>query len=131
MAKATDIDGMIAHLRGLRKLPGEVATAIAPALDAALKQQISAGQGPHGKPWPKRQDGGHALANAGSYLQVRPVDMAARTVVLARLPKPIALHDLGIARGGVKRQVLPDGELPGRLAATVKEAAERHLRRRG
>ena len=131
MARSVSLDEMIAHARGMVTLPLELARAIAPELDAALKRQIAASKGPDGKAWDKRQDGGHALVNAGSYLQVRVVDMGdGRAAVRVVLPKPIALHDLGIARGGVKRQILPEGDLQGHLAAAVKQAAEDYLRRR-
>lgn len=117
-----------AQLRCLRALPRSVETMtpkVAKALDTELRAQIDAGQAPDGTPWPPTEKGERALKNAGAALTVE----AHGTVILAKLTGPTALHHMGHARGGVRRQVLPDSKMPDRLTAALERVSTDELRK--
>ncbi len=114
--------------RKLRAFPLEAATRAAQhgakVLDGLLRNNISAGLGPDGTPWPPRQDGGAALQQAGEGLTVRPVD----TVILASLGPPWSLHHWGRARGHVVRQILPTKKAPQPMVDAVEDSLRQDFR---
>jgi hypothetical protein len=102
-------------LRGLKDLANDVAPAVADELRKELQTQIAEGKAPDGSEWPKTQDGRVPLRNAASALDVKAVG----SVVVARLTGPTALHHLGFAAGGIRRQILPSRVLPQNLIAAI------------
>jgi hypothetical protein len=110
------LDAMIAKIKAVGLIPTEVAPQIADALHSILDANIAAGVGPDGKPWPLTKKGEKPLKNASAALTVRAVG----SVVLAKLTGPTALHHLGIARGHIRRQILPSSRVPGPMTAAVK-----------
>jgi hypothetical protein len=114
-----ELQRWIDQINTLGDLPSEVAKEIAPVLDAKIKQNISAGVDPEGKPWPLTKTGEKALANAGAALMVRAIS----SVVQAKLEGHVALHHLGAAKGNVRRQILPSSRLPQPMTEAVKEVA--------
>lgn len=116
-----DIDALDEHIARLRKLPDLskiAAPTVARVVEAELERQIAAGTDPQGKAWEPRQEGGKALATGAAALTVYPMG----TKVVCKLKGHVARHDLGTAKGGLVRQILPTKGLPPRLARAVKEA---------
>ena len=104
----------------LRNFPKEAAPRAAKRGAEVLKQvierNVAAGVGPDGDPWPLRQDGAKALADAAAEVQVT----AYGTTILARLEGPYALHHFGRARGRVVRQILPTKKAPQPMVEAVE-----------
>lgn len=113
------MQGWIDRLNQLGDLPAEVAKDVAPALDAEIRKNISAGVDPEGKPWLPTKDGKKPLANAGAALSVKAIS----SVVQAKLVGHVALHHLGAAKGNIRRQLLPNARLPQPMTAAVKAVA--------
>ena len=107
---------MVAKIKAVGLIPTQVAPAVADALKDQITANISAGVDPSGKPWPLTQTGQVPLKNAAASLTVKAVG----SVVLAKLTGPTALHHLGIARGHIRRQILPNGRLPQPMTAAIK-----------
>lgn len=125
----TKLNAQIARIRGLGvALTRDVAPRVAKALEHELVEQIDAGKRPDGKPWPLTKDGKRALQDAARSLSVRAVG----TVVLARLNGVVSRHHLGAVKGGVRRQILPTGKMPGPVASAISkvldEAFRQHMR---
>lgn len=104
-----------------RTLPQTVVEAAAPVIaqkfEEQLRRNIAAGKTPDGQPWEPTEEGKPALRGAGKALRAS----ADGTVIVAELNGPEALHHAGRAKGGVKRQILPDREIPDPLNAAIKE----------
>lgn len=116
-AATAEIQKMIDSLMALERAPEEMAPVVAKSLDKFLRKQISTGQAPDGTAWPARKDGGKPLQNAGAALRVS----VHGPVVVAQLTGPTAMHHLGRGRGGVRRQILPDG-IPQAVVKVLQEA---------
>jgi hypothetical protein len=114
-----ELQGWIDKVNTLGVLPSEIAKDVAPALDAKIRENISAGVDPEGKPWPLTKTGQKPLTNAAAALSVRAIS----SVVQAKLEGHVALHHLGAARGNVRRQILPSSRLPQPMTEAVKEVA--------
>lgn len=114
-----ELQGWIDKLNTLDDLPSEVAKDVAPALDAKIRANISAGVDPEGKPWQLTKEGKKPLTNAGAALTVRAIS----SVVQAKLEGHVALHHLGAAKGNVRRQILPSSRLPQPMTEAVKQVA--------
>jgi phage gpG-like protein len=117
---ASAIDDMIARLQALEKAPEIIAREVARDLEREIRRDIAAGEGPDGAKWPPRKDGGKPLANAGAALKVS----VHKTVVVAQLHGPTAMHHLGRGRGGVRRQILPD-RAPAKTVKVIQATLER------
>lgn len=125
---ANDHSALDAHIRKLRELGGlveRVAPKVAVALERELEANARAGVGPDGKPWAPKQDGGKALQGVPDELRVRAVG----TRIVARLTGHYALHDRGRAKGGVRRQILPSGEIPTPVAKAIDAVIDAEFRR--
>jgi len=114
-----ELQGWIDRINQLGDLPSEVAKDVAPALDAKIRQNISAGVDPEDKPWQLTKEGKKPLTNAGAALTVRAIS----SVVQAKLEGHVALHHLGAAKGNVRRQILPSSRLPQPMTEAVKQVA--------
>jgi hypothetical protein len=118
-----EMQGWIDRLNQLGDLPAEVAKDVAPALDAEIRKNISAGVDPEGKPWLPTKDGKKPLANAGAALSVKAIS----SVVQAKLVGHVALHHLGAAKGNIRRQILPSSRLPQPMTAAIKAVAAKRF----
>lgn len=119
------LDDMIARLRELPDLAERVADDIAAVIDEELQRTIAAGTTPEGKPWERTKQGKQPLQYAGrpGTLNVASVGR----VIYVRLTGPEARHHTGRARGQVRRQIIPRGQLPPAIAAKVEAVIARHL----
>lgn len=117
-----------ARLRRLGRLPAELAKEAAPDVEAAIRATAAAGTTPDGVAWaPRKTDGGRALANAAQAVTAK-ADGASVRVTVRGIE---ARHHLGRVRGGVKRQILPDGGagIPDKIGAVCVAAAKRAFAR--
>jgi hypothetical protein len=106
---ASAVAGWASSLGRLAQLPAELPARVAPGIEAAAVATASSGTSPSGAPWAPTQSGGQPLAGAASELSVT----AGAGAVVVTLDGPSAIHHNGTARGGVRRQVIPDdGEVP-------------------
>lgn len=115
------------QIHRLERLPiaiTESAPQVADALHAELDAQIAAGTDPEGTPWQPTQKGARPLQNASASLTVQAIG----NVILAKLTGPTALHHMGQARGGVRRQILPSSKLPAKITAAIRTVCNRILR---
>ncbi len=118
MADLAGLDGLISKLRRSREFIARAAPAAAEAMAAELRATAAAGTSPDGTPWAPRKDGGRALANAAAAITVRAVG----TVLLARAQHPYGIHNAGAGKTLPRRQVLPRGGIPPRVAEAIKRA---------
>lgn len=114
------LDAQIRRLRELENLVPDAAPAVANTLDKEIRHQIARGVGPDGQRWKPTKKGERPLQNAAKALTVRPVG----NVVLATLEGPEALHHLGRARGGVRREILPTGKIPEPMTKAITKVIE-------
>jgi hypothetical protein len=99
-----------------RALVKDAAPAVAKATEAHMQEQIAAGQGPDGKAWQLTAEGKRPLRNAGAAVTVRAIG----TVILVRLTGPEVKHHRGIARGRIRRQVIPTRKDFGPIARAIR-----------
>ncbi len=119
------LDAQIQRLRQVSAATPEIAREVADEFRRILVSNIKAGRGPEGQPWPPRKaDGGRALVNADKALEVEAI----KNAVVATLTGPIAKHDLGVARGRVRRPILPTRKLPGPVVIAIKRVVDRRLK---
>lgn len=116
------LDDIINRLRALPRIVEEVAPELARELHEVIASNIARQQGPDGTPWPPGKEHDDVLVNAAKNLDVRAV----RNVIVATLRGPEARHHLGIARGRVRRPILPTKKIP----EAFIEAAERSIKRK-
>ena len=112
------IDKMIGQLRLLTKLPEAAAEKAAEAIEREVNRTISAGQAPDGTPWRLRKDGGKPLQNAASKVAVGAIGS---TIIVRLKDRATVLHHFGYARGGVRRQVIPE-EIHPRMRVAIERA---------
>lgn len=117
-----ELDEIIARLRRLPKIVEEVAPELAKELKSAIASNVAAQRGPDGKKWAPGKDGQDLLQNAMASVDV----IAVGNVIVATVRGPTARHHLGIAKGRVKREVIPTKKIP----APFIEAAKRILARK-
>lgn len=121
------IEEMAAKLRAIVPSVREALPEVARELKAVLTENIAAQRGPDGVPWPATKDGAPALAHAADALTVQVVG----GTVLCTLTGPEARHHLGIARGRVKRQILPTKGIPGPVAEAIGRVVKTKIRGAG
>ena len=112
-------------VRQKRDAPKRALKGVAKAVETHLRATSAAGGTPSGEAWQPKKDGGRALENASANIVVESKQVGAAGVVRAVVKGRYALHDLGFARGGVRRQILPDEvneELSGKIVALLDEA---------
>ncbi len=117
------LDAQIRRLRSLKGLAKDAAPHVAEALKEEIDAQIARGEGPDGKPWLRRDDGGRPLRNAAESVTV----VAVGSAVVARVTGHHAFHHRGQTRGNVVRQILPTGRLTAPFTRAIKRViAERY-----
>lgn len=112
-----ELQAMIDKIKAVGALPAKVAPQIAELTRQKIADNIANGVDPGGKPWPLTKDGKRPLRNAAKALRARAIG----TVVQLVLEGPEARHHLGIARGHVRRQILPSGALPQPLVTAIRD----------
>jgi hypothetical protein len=120
-----DENTLIALADAMRELPAVVAAsgpAVADAMFDVIAKSAAAGQTAEGVTWQPTQAGTAPLRNAVAAIQKRSGPRVAQLVVTTHY----ALHDLGRARGGVTRSILPVRE-NGKIDKAVAVAVERRL----
>lgn len=95
-------------LRSFRSRLDVSAQQIAQAVEQAVKETASRGVAPTGVPWAPRKDGGAPLTSAADKIQVEYRKIGNSHYIYVRVKGHYALHDLGRARGAIRRQILPD-----------------------
>jgi hypothetical protein len=124
MSGLDELRSMIDRVARLPGLARQAAPDVAEAVEGVLERQIKAGTDPYGKPWADKKTGdGKPLANAGKALFVGAVG----TRVLATVKGPEGRHSKGIARGGVRRQILPDEGVPPAMERAVRPVLVEHF----
>lgn len=113
-AAIESLDALIARLNESKEIPTKAAPLVAAELDRLIRAQIAAGTAPDGTPWRLKKDGGKPLQNVTVSVK------ALGTSVVARLDGPAVRHNFGIAKGGIKRQILPDRKLPQPIIEAIK-----------
>ena len=104
-----ELDAQIARLQAVANLPRLAAPACAAELRVVMERQVNAGVNPQGEEWaPRKKDGAQPMQNAAQALTVVPIG----SKVFARLKGVEVLHHRGLAKGGVKRVVIPTREVP-------------------
>lgn len=119
----SSIEEMVAKLRSITPRVREALPEVAKEVRAVLVANIAAQRGPDGTPWPKTQDGKPALVNAGANLTAQVVG----GTILVTLDGPEARHHLGIARGRVRRPILPSKGIPGPVVEAIGRVLGRKL----
>jgi hypothetical protein len=112
------LDEQIARIRSLPGLAERAAPAIARATQNELARTIAAGTTPDGVPWKKTQAGERPLQNAAREVRVS----AQGSVVVTSIEGHLALHHLGRAKGGVRRQVIPTKAIPDPVTRAIETA---------
>lgn len=124
MSGDAELDRMIASVRALATLPEHAADDIADAIRDELTRTIAAGTTPEGEAWRPTLAGERALKNAAASVHVAAVG---RTIYV-RLVGVDARHHAGRGRGGVRRQVIPDGgNIPAPMAAVIRRVLGDHF----
>ncbi|HSC88274.1 MAG TPA: hypothetical protein VLC09_13420 [Polyangiaceae bacterium] len=111
------LDGLIAKCRSVGEIGKAAAPEIADAFEVDLRRQVAAGTDPNGNAWKPTRDGEQALQDAAQSVGVAPVGSS----VVIRVWGPTARHHRGRGKGGIRRQVIPSGKLPERLAVIAGE----------
>lgn len=117
MADLSGLDALIAKVRRTHDFIVRAAPAAAKAVEAELRATAAAGTTPDGTAWAERKKGGRAMANAAEAITVKAVG----TVLLARLRFPESIHHKG-KTNEPPRQILPNGEIPARVAEALKRS---------
>lgn len=108
-----------AWIKQLRALPEEMTREALPAVAEALRddvaRSVAAGQAPDGSAWQAKQDGGQPLVGADQDVTVEVLG----TVVLMKLSGKFVRHHRGMARGGVKRVVIPTRKVPDAVGRVI------------
>jgi len=115
---------ILATVRSLPELPELAAADVADAIRAELERTIAAGATPEGAGWKPTLAGGRALKNAAASVHCAAVG---RTIYV-RIVGIDARHHMGHGRGGVRRQVIPDGgTVPPPMAAAIRRVFDQHF----
>lgn len=113
----------------LRSLPVEIVAAAVPEVAEALlkdtKQSAADGIAPDGEAWPETKSGKPALPNAADRVSVDTQG----SVVLLRLKGNEVRHHKGMARGRIRRQILPTRKIPDNVARAIKTVVGKHFSR--
>lgn len=123
------IDRKLGQLRLLTGLTEAGAEKAAKSVERELNRTLRAGQAPDGTPWKPKQDGGKPLKSAPEKVAVGAIGS---TIIVRLKGRPTVLHHFGYARGGIKREVIPTGQLPPAMSKAIdkaiREAAEEIMR---
>ena len=114
---------MIARLRGIPDLVKSVLPEVAAECHAVIAENVAAQVGPDGTPWTPGAKGEPVLKNAAAAVTAKAIG----NVVLLRVDGPEARHHLGIARGRIKRPIIPTGKIPQAMTEAIKRVLLRRL----
>ncbi len=124
MAQAdNELDKMIAQLRAIPDLVEKVLPEVAAECHKVIAENVAAQRGPDGTPWPKGKDGHPVLVNAADAVTASAIG----NVILIRVSGPEARHHLGIAKGKVKREIIPTRKIPKPMVEAMKRVINRRL----
>lgn len=124
MSGHDEIQDMIEAIRRVSQLGRTAAPDVAVAVEADIRRTITQGTTPDGVPWKPTQKGERPLQHATRALGVAAIG----GTVYVRLTGPEAMHHKGSARGGIRRQVIPDSrQIPSRMAAEIKAVLVQHF----
>lgn len=117
------LEQMIDRVRKLATLPADAVHDVAGALTDETKRSIASGQSPSGAKWaPRKSDGGQTLRNAAANLSYAGIGRTA----LLHIKFPESLHNAGLARGHVTRQIIPS-EITPAIRDAVTAVLVRHF----
>lgn len=124
------LDRKIGQLRLIVDAHEDIVAEVAKAVERDLNEQLRSGRDPSGQPWVPRQDGsGKVLTGAREHVRVGSIG---KTIIVRLVGREHVLHHFGYAKGGVKRQIIPEGSaLPPRMADAVEKAIAKAYRERG
>jgi hypothetical protein len=109
-------------IRRLRAMPEALKQGalpeVAQALDEDIHEQAGAGRAPDGSTWQPKQDGGQPLVGVENDVDVSVVG----SVVLVKLTGKFVRHHRGMARGGIRRQVIPTRKVPDAVVRAISKA---------
>lgn len=116
-----DLQTMIGRIRSIDGLGREAAPHVARAVEAEIRRTTAAHSTPYGVKWALKQDGGLALERAMASVGVGAIG----ATVYVRLIGPTARHHKGTAKGGLRRQVIPDRTvIPPLMASVIRRALD-------
>lgn len=127
------LDGQIKKFLAFGKLPDDMGPKAEAIVSSEIARTITAGTDAYGTPWsPKKagEDGGWKFVKPGDVATTR----AGLTITAKIVSRTAYLHHAGIAKGHVRRQIIPTKKLPRRMADRLREAATatfREIDRRG
>lgn len=108
----------IARIRTLPALAKRVLPKVAREVARETEAQIARGESPDGQPWQPTKDGRTPLRGAARAVRVA---VEGGSIVVS-VEGYHALHHMGRARGGVRRQIIPR-EMSTRLARVISSVA--------
>lgn len=121
------VNSWIERLRALPEMAERCAPDAAEGVHRAINVQIAQGTDPFGKPWPPRQeDGQKALQTAGKAVTVVA---GGRSTIYCRVTGYIGRHNLGRAKGGTMRRILPVSGIPRSYSAAIKRVLDEYWAR--
>jgi len=122
---AAELDELIARLRNLPRIVEDVLPEAATELAKIIAGNIAAQRGPDGVPWPAPKDPETkaVLLNAMKSVTVSAIGR----VLLTRVDGPEARHHLGIAKGKVKREIIPTKKIPTPMVEALRRVLLRKL----
>lgn len=120
MANSDAFNRLQEQIDRCRALPDELVTRAAPdiakELEAEIRKNVAAAQGPDGTPWKPTESGAAPLKNAAEHVTVR----ALGSVILAKVTGVEARHHKGQVKGGTRRPIIPVRSIPEPLTKAIK-----------
>ncbi len=118
-----ELNRMIAQLRGIPDLVEKILPEVADECHAVIADNIAAQVGPDGTRWPMSKNLEPVLVNAAQAVTASAIG----NVILIRVTGPEARHHLGIAKGKVKREIIPTRKIPKPMVEAMQRVINRHL----
>lgn len=112
------LNEQIRRLRSLEGMVERAAPGIARAVRDDITSHVASGEAPDGAKWKPKADGSAPLKNAASAVRAE----ARGTVIVTSVEGHHALHHLGRARGGVRRQIIPTRGIPDPMVRAIGAA---------
>lgn len=114
---ASQLDSMVATLRGMETFVQRATPAAGKAAEASLRADLAAGREPGGTMWKPTKAGTAPLKNAASYVEMRTVGASIVFSVRGRY----VFHHTGTKKLP-KRHVIPTAKTPPAMNAAIKQA---------
>lgn len=126
MSSRAELDAMIAKLRDVPKLVEEALPEVADEIKEEIGKNIVAQRGPDGVPWtaPKDPETKTVLQNALKAVTSKAIGR----VITVMITGPEARHHLGIAKGRIKREIIPTKKLPHTFVNAIERVVGRRLK---